>query len=109
MDQPARIRPVTDGIVRIELAGDIDYTNSGTVVSTMQSTLTAHGPTVVCVDLAAVTFLDSSGIGVLVIANQLAGTLGAAFEVVRPSRNVFEQLRITGLVDLFGIAPPAGH
>ena len=108
MDQPAQIRRDVDGTVHIELAGDIDYTNSSAAVTAVRAALTAPGPTLVCVDLAAVTFLDSSGIRVLVVANQLAGTLGAAFEVFGPNRNVFEQLRITGLVDLLGIAPPAG-
>jgi anti-sigma B factor antagonist len=45
------------------------------------------------VDLAAVTFLDSTGIGVLVRARNRAVTSGAALTVVnfhRPVRRVFD-------------------
>src|SRR5215470_12414600 len=106
MDQPVQIRPRADGTLQITLAGDIDYTNSGGVVSAIKAAVTEPGLATIQVDLAAVTFLDSSGIGVLIITNQLADSLGAAYTVVRPGRNVFEQLRLTGLVDLFGISAP---
>jgi anti-anti-sigma factor len=108
MDQPVQIRSDVDGSLQIELAGDIDYTNSGAVVGAIRAAADEASPKAICIDLGAVTFLDSSGIGVLVISNQLAGSLGAEYAIVRPSRNVFEQLRLTGLVDLFGIAPPGG-
>jgi len=106
MDQPVTIRPEPDGTLHIELAGDIDYTNSGAVVNAIKAAAGPPEPKVIRIDLDAVTFLDSSGIGVLVITSQLAESLGAEFKVVRPGRNVFEQLRLTGLVDLFGIAQP---
>ena len=106
MDQPVQIWPDADGTLQIELAGDIDYTNSGAVVNAIRAAVGDPAPKAIRIDLDAVTFLDSSGIGVLIITNQLADTLGAAYTVVRPGRNVFEQLRLTGLVDLFGIAPP---
>lgn len=106
MDQPVQIRPDADGTLHIDLAGDIDYTNSGAVVNAIKDAASGPGPKVLCIDLDEVTFLDSSGIGVLIITSQLAVSLGAEFQVVRPSRNVFEQLRLTGLVDLFGIASP---
>jgi anti-sigma B factor antagonist len=106
MDQPVQIRPEADGTLQVVLAGDIDYTNSGAVVEAIRAAVADASPKAICIDLDAVTFLDSSGIGVLVITNQLAGSLGAEYAVVRPGRNVFDQLRLTGLVDLFGIAPP---
>jgi anti-sigma B factor antagonist len=106
MEQPARIRPADDGTVRVELIGDIDYTNSAEVVAVLRTALAEPGPKALCVDLAEVTFLDSSGIGVLVVAGQLADQLDAVYSVVAPTRNVYEQLRITGLADLFGILPP---
>lgn len=106
MDQPVEIRPDADGTLHIELAGDIDYTNSGTVANAIRAAAGSPDTKAIRVDLDAVTFLDSSGIGVLIITSQLAVSLGAEFTVVRPGRNVFEQLRLTGLVDLFGIAQP---
>ena len=64
-------------------------------------------PSAVRVDLADVPFLDSSGIEVLVVAHRLAEQLGIGCTIERPSRAVFEHLRLIGLAELFGITAPA--
>ena len=81
MDQPVQIWPDADGTLQIELAGDIDYTNSSAVVSAIKAAAIEPGPPAIRIDLDAVTFLDSSGIGVLIITSQLATSLSAEFRV----------------------------
>jgi anti-sigma B factor antagonist len=94
-------------LLAIALYGEIDFSNSASVVEQIGPAMTQAQPSEVEVDIAGVTFLDSSGIGVLVTAYRAATSAGAAFRVVGPSRFVYEQLRMTGLVDLFGIDPPS--
>ena len=55
----------------------------------------------VVVDLAAVTFLDSSGIGVLVKAAQRASAAGHVLRTRAERDNVWRTLQITSLADLF--------
>jgi anti-anti-sigma factor len=50
-----------------------------------------------------VTFLDSSGIGVLVHVMRLAEDLGVPFRVSDPAPKVYEQLRMSGLTEAFGL------
>ncbi|HLL65375.1 MAG TPA: STAS domain-containing protein [Micromonosporaceae bacterium] len=107
MDQTVRVSPTSDGLLSIELFGEIDFSNCAAVVAEVSPAVTDARPREVRVDLSGVTFLDSSGIGVLVTVYRAALAADAGYRVVSPTRFVYEQLRMTGLVDLFGIEPPA--
>jgi anti-sigma B factor antagonist len=98
-----------DGTLGIALRGELDYTNSVQVGEAIRSAMADARPVAVRVDIAEVTFLDSSGIGVLVTAMRCAEDVRAAFRVARPSPNVFDQLRMTGLLEAFGMAPAASE
>jgi anti-sigma B factor antagonist len=106
MDKPISTSRLTDGILGITLRHEIDFTNAPAVSDAIRAAMSDDRPSTVRVDMTDVTFLDSSGIGVLVVAYKEATAAGAEYEVVGPNPAVFEQLRLTGLVDLFGIEPP---
>ena len=55
----------------------------------------------VVVDLAAVTFLDSSGIGMLVRASQRSSAAGHVLRTRAERDNVWRTLQVTNLTDLF--------
>ncbi|MEV4836701.1 STAS domain-containing protein [Nonomuraea sp. NPDC049486] len=94
---------VTDGTLTVVLRGDIDFTNAARVRETISSAVTARRPRAVRVEMGEVTFLDSSGVGVLVDAMKSAWEVEAGFRVVNPTPRVFDQLRIAGLLDAFGL------
>jgi anti-sigma B factor antagonist len=77
------------------LVGEIDFTSSGPVQSTLLSMILPGGGTVVA-DLSQVTFLDSSGLGVLVQAHRSATERDNRLLVVA-SPPVRKLLRLTGL------------
>jgi anti-sigma B factor antagonist len=107
MDEPVRITDHGDGTLEVSLYGDIDFANSPSVREAIRAAVADATPPAIRVDLGAVTFLDSSGIAVLVIAHRLASSAGARFAVTNPSAAVYEHLRLTGLADLFGVERPA--
>jgi anti-sigma B factor antagonist len=90
----------------LTMRGEIDFTNAANLTTAIRAAVADERPARVRVDLAEVTFVDSSGIGVLVSSMRAAGEVGAGFVVEHPIPNVFEQLRITGLLDAFGLDPP---
>jgi len=47
--------------------------------------------------------MDSTGVGALVFGFNAARERGLAFEVHNPSRVVAQELRVTGLAELFGV------
>jgi anti-sigma B factor antagonist len=106
VDQPVTVNMRRDGTLDAALFGEIDFTNAAAVSAALRGAVEESTPEALAVDMSAVTFLDSSGIGVLVTAFKAATSVGASFEVVGANRDVYEQLRLTGLVDLFGIDPP---
>jgi anti-sigma B factor antagonist len=77
------------------LSGEIDFTSSGAVQSSLLSMILPGGGTVVA-DLSQVTFLDSSGLGVLVQAHRTALERDNRLVVVASSP-VRKLLRLTGL------------
>ena|SRR5437016_2763790 len=94
-----------DGVLDVVLRGEIDYTNAGPVTDAVRTAVERDHPAAVQVDLTEVTFLDSSGIGVLISAMKAAQAAGADYRVDGPNPKVLDQLRITGLIDLFPVEP----
>ena len=97
------VSPTPDGALRIALHGEIDFTNSAAVLDVIRDGVQRTRPRSIRVAMADVTFLDSSGIGVLVHVMRLAEDLGVGFRVQDPVAKVFDQLRMSGLADVFGL------
>ena len=86
----------------IELGGDLDFA----AVDEIRGRLLAaadHGTVVL--DMAAVTFCDSSGARVLVEADQHARRTGASFRIASPSPSVSRVLGLTLLDQTLQIYP----
>ena len=77
------------------LSGEIDFTSSGAVQSALLAMILPGGGAMI-VDLSRITFLDSSGLGVLVQAYRTATQRDTRLLVV-VSEPVRKLLRLTGL------------
>ncbi len=77
----------------VTLAGELDLATGRGLADTLAD---IAGPTVV-VDLADVTFMDSSGIGALVRARQRISARGSSMIISRPQPRVAKTLEIMGL------------
>jgi len=100
---------VESGITVVSVAGEIDLYSSPRMREAIVSSITRKQPHVV-VDLAGVSYMDSSGIATLVEALQLArkheGRLLLAGTTPRV-REVFEVARLESVFDLFDTAAAA--
>lgn len=94
------------GIV-VALEGEMDLANADALSRALTAVLEAR-PSKVTVDLAKLSFLDSSGVRCLVIALQAASAVGSEFVVRRPSGAVLRVLAITGTDALLLAQPSAG-
>lgn len=77
------------------LVGEVDFTSAGPVQATLTAMMLPGGGTVL-VDLSAVSFMDSSGLGVLVQAHRTAREQDTRLLVVASSP-VRKLLRLTAL------------
>jgi anti-anti-sigma factor len=100
---------LADGAAIIDVRGELDVTTVNGFRTLLVDTITRHQPARVIVDMRRVTFMDSTGIGALVIGYNTAHEIGAEFVIRNPSPFVLRQLHITGLTEVFGLpATPQG-
>ncbi|MEV0391385.1 STAS domain-containing protein [Nonomuraea sp. NPDC050643] len=99
----ASVDAIDDGTLRLTLRGEIDFTNAGEIHKTIREAIADRRPQVVLVDLAGVTFMDSTGISVLVDTMRAAAEVQAEFRVENPIPRLLDQLRTTGLAKAFGL------
>ncbi|MFF7970722.1 anti-sigma factor antagonist [Streptomyces sp. NPDC007905] len=86
---------VTDGIHVVTVAGEIDHQTGDTLRQALDVS-DAPRPRVV-VDLGQVTFMDSSGINVLITAHRALSGAGGWLRLARPGQSVQRVLHIVGI------------
>jgi anti-anti-sigma factor len=92
--------------VRLAVTGEIDVATVGELESAIRDATIPVRTTTVVVDLADVSFCDSSGIAAFVCTQADAATRGTVVRVVNPRRNVQRVLEITCLYDALVNPPP---
>jgi len=101
VDLQIKVDVSPDGRRTLHLAGSLDLQSRDLLLAS--AAVTSSGTKAVVVDLAGVTFIDSSGIGAMV---ELAGDASDAdvpFSLQDPSARVTRILEITGLLDTWPI------
>ena len=85
------------------LAGELDAYHAPRLRGLLESLLEARAVTVI-VDLRQVTYIDSTGLGVLVATRKRADTQGGGLRLIVTSGGAVERtLTITGLLSVFPI------
>ena len=79
-----------------EISGEIDIASASWLRETLLLAIRRHGPAI-SVDLHGVTFLDCSGIGVLLATARRARLEGGGMRVVRPSAQAWHVITLLGL------------
>ena len=82
----------------VAVTGDLDFTTAPGLRLQLNETIAEHPRAAVCVDMSAVTFMDSVGLGVLIFAYKRAVQAGSTLTVVNASR------RVAGVLDTIGMA-----
>ena len=103
MDLTTRTEP-GDGYVILHVGGEIDLHTAPALREAALEALRQHGPTL-RLDLGEVTFMDSTGIEVLLATRRRAELEGGSMTLCRPTAPVRRILEVTGLEQMFTIAP----
>lgn len=94
---------LTEGIVVVDLVGRIEIGDTSTALSQILRTLIEEGKRRVLIDLADVTFLDSTGLGTLVAGFASFEKNGGRLKLLHLSPRVAELINVTKLYILFEI------
>jgi anti-sigma B factor antagonist len=89
--------------VRIALRGEIDSATAGDVQTAILDELRQHRPSRIHLDMAGVTFMDSTGIRVLLLSMADAEQLECELRVEATTPEVYRVLEIVGLLEIFGM------
>lgn len=103
MDQNFKIEDdEIDGVPIVSASGEIDVATAPPLRDRLQA-LTTAGQSTVVVDLAGVTFLDSTALGVLVGALKRCRESGGDLPLVIEEPRILKVFEITGLTGVFPI------
>ncbi|WP_449727642.1 STAS domain-containing protein [Cellulomonas avistercoris] len=86
----------------VHVSGEIDVASADRLRERI-AVLLADGRTDLVVDLTAVTFMDSTGLGLLVGTLKRVRIAGGRLELVVDSERLLKVFRITGLTQVFTI------
>lgn len=100
------LRWLTDGTMVVDVLGEVDFGAGAALRDLVLAQVRTGRPRSVTVDLAQVTFLDSSTLGVLLALQESVRAAGVSFAVVNPSPLAARVLEVTGLRDAL-VADPA--
>ena len=92
------------GDVVLRLQGELDMATAAELRQAL-TTIQASESSAVTVDLAGLSFIDSTGIGVLLGGFRRAQDQGCGFSLRLPSRPVMKALRLTGVDRMLDIQP----
>jgi anti-sigma B factor antagonist len=85
----------------VVLRGSVDLANRDEVVAAARAALGDGSPAGLVIDLAAVSFMDSTGIGALVTLAHDSEDAGVTFSLRAPSPRVTRTLEISGLLNVW--------
>jgi len=89
----------------VGLSGEVDVLTVDQVRVALADAI-AGRPRAVVVDLADLSFIDSTGLGALIFGFQRCRDEGIAFRLARPSRGVHQILVLSGLLEVVEIESP---
>ncbi len=87
---------------RFDVVGEIDAHSASALAAALEES-TADA---IVVDMSAVTFMDSSGLRVLLALAERSTTGGPSLQIARPSRPIMRLFEVSGLVEHFDIVEP---
>jgi len=90
---------VRDGVHTLALSGELDLAASPELEAVMFQLFTDK-PAVLTLDLSGLTFIDSTGIGTVLLIRAEADKRGCELRIIRGGGNVHRIFKATGLADV---------
>lgn len=92
----------------VMLAGEVDVSTVGSVYEEL-ARLAGEGVCHVALNLAEVTFMDSTGLALLVSEHKRSEAMGGELIVFSPSQQVRRLFEVTGMDSFFNLRPKIAH
>ncbi|HEY1486566.1 MAG TPA: STAS domain-containing protein [Micromonosporaceae bacterium] len=93
-------RSSSDGVAQVALSGDVDLAAAPVIRAKIKALLREDATAGIVVDLSAVRFIDSSGIGLLIGCRRIAADRSKTFRAGAATGQVAVILGRTGVTEL---------
>ena len=98
MNSDSSVEIVTQGkTVTAYLKGEIDHHNAGALRQRIDEAVTHRQPEILSLDFAGVSFMDSSGIGLVMGRYRLIENTGCQFYITNLSPHAYKVMQLAGL------------
>jgi anti-sigma B factor antagonist len=94
-----------DGHIVLRLSGELDMSAKWLFQERLTDVIEANDDDGILVDLAGVSFIDSTALAVLIRAHQQLDAAGRKLLIARPSRPVVRVFEVAGLGAVFDYEP----
>ena len=88
---------IKDGILEIKLSGEIDHHSAVSVRSEIDDLIFSERPQKTILDLSEISFMDSSGLGLIMGRYSLMKELGGSLSLRAPTQAVMKILSLAGM------------
>jgi anti-sigma B factor antagonist len=92
----------------IALRGEVDYTSAQQFREEVSALLAGGALRILVVDLKEVSFLDSTGVGTLVVASRICADFGVTMLLRDVNPFIARLFAVLGVSDILGVPEPAG-
>ena len=99
-----RTARIEDGIFLIEVEGELDLYSSAELMRTVEH-VAENDPSALVVDLSRTTFIDSTGLGVLVAGTKLMRQRGDELHLAGSTPATAAAVSSAGLESFFSVSP----
>jgi len=99
----------TNCILKVKICGDIDHHNARQLREKIDAQIFSKKPRRVVLDFSSVSFMDSSGLGLIMGRYTNAAEIGASLIVYRPSPRVKKILELAGIERIIEIKGDTDH
>lgn len=88
---------VTGEVVTAYLQGELDHHNAREMREAIDEAVNKNMPTLLVLDFSEISFMDSSGIGLVMGRYSLAKKFGASLHVSGVSEQMYKVMRLAGI------------
>ena len=80
-----------------ELSGEIDHHNCAALREAIDAELTRSSPSILCLDFSSVSFMDSSGVGLVMGRYKSVGSYGGKIALNGMPGSIKKVMRLSGI------------
>ncbi len=91
---------VTGEVVTAFLSGEIDHHTARQMREEIDSAVELNMPSLLCLDFSGVSFMDSSGIGLVMGRYRLLQSKGATLHINGTPPNIYKIMKLSGIEKL---------